>query len=185
HRGFSMVELVLVMAILVVIAGLAIGHLGRSQSGQYLIRGADLVRSEMGRARVQAIRSGEIHAFFYQPGSNVFAVARLSDAGEITVPNSQLIEGQYQFFHQRLPSDIVFAETAIEFDSRDQMSRQQVRGGGGVGSNNEMRSVMFYGDGSSQNARITLAHTSGASIQITLRGLTGVASSSNVVFRGE
>ncbi len=177
-----MVELVLVLAIVVVVAGLAVTHFTRSYSGQYLSKGADRVRAELGRARVQAMRTGEIHAFFYRPGTNQFTVARYADYNEIELADDSINRGQYQFFDQLLPADVYFSEADVEFDSRAQLAQESTQATSG---NNDIRPVLFYGDGTSQNAKLTLSHTSGASIQVNLRGLTGLASSSKSFSRNQ
>jgi len=172
-----MVEIVLVMAILVIIATLAVTRFTRSYSGVYLKRGADIVRAEMGKARVRAMRTGDIYAFYYVPGSNQFTVGSFSELAEIAItPNDDNLAGAFQFFNQLLPQDIYFSGESVQMDSRAQFATDQA----GSQNLNDLRPVLFYPDGTAQNAKLTLAHRNGSTILITLRGLTGNAAVSEV-----
>ena len=72
RKAFTLIELILVMAIIVMIASLATPMMTRMLGRQALKQGADRVRVEMGRARVEAIKTGDIHALFFLPEGNWF-----------------------------------------------------------------------------------------------------------------
>jgi general secretion pathway protein H len=74
HRGFSLVELVLVMAILGVVAGLTVPALARWSEDQPLSQARDLVLAELAHARLAAIESGTPSSVRYQPGSSLLEI---------------------------------------------------------------------------------------------------------------
>ena len=87
QRGFSLLELIIVLAIIVLVAAMSVPMLQRSFSSQKLTKGADLVRSEMSRARIRAMRTGEIHALFYEPGGSYFRTAEFNETVEDIIEN--------------------------------------------------------------------------------------------------
>lgn len=174
QRGFTLVEVILVVAIAVMVAGIGVAFFTRSYSAQNLKKGADLVRTEFGKARVRTMRTGDIHAFFFVPGSNQFTVAKYTEQQELDMTDisNPTNLGQYQFFKGLLPTDVFFSAGDIVADSQAQLADELA---GSTGSGGVQR-ILFYGDGTSQNAKLTLTHKNGSSIQVTLRGITGVAS---------
>ena len=78
RKAFTLIELILVIAIIVMIASLATPMMTRMIGRQALKQGADRVRVEMGRARVEAIRTGDVHALYFLPQGNWFNVARFT-----------------------------------------------------------------------------------------------------------
>ncbi len=176
RRGFSMVELILVLAIAVIIASMAVAHFSRAYSSQYLKKGADRVRAEFNKARVRAMRTGDVHAFYYVPGSNQFAMGRYASRDQVVLDDPSVNRGQYQFFDQLLPAGVYFGGADVAVDSQAQLTQEQFSGDSG-----DMKPILFYGDGTAQNAKLTLTHEGGASIQVNLRGLTGLASTSKII----
>ena len=63
-----MLELILVLAIVIVIAALAAPAVDGTINRQAIVSATDRVRVAMGQARVKAIRTGEVHALFFQRG---------------------------------------------------------------------------------------------------------------------
>ena len=75
--GFTLLELILVIGILVAISAIALPTVTRSFSSQSLLKAADRVRVSMGQARVRAIQTGQIHAVGYVPGRSWIDIASL------------------------------------------------------------------------------------------------------------
>jgi hypothetical protein len=149
--------------------------LQRSLESQRIDRGADRVRAEMGKARVRAMRSGDIHAFFYKPGGDSFKVAKFDFA--IAELMKQLHQDQkhqrstnFDFADELLPRGVRFAAADVVFDAR---AEQAVGGKASQGKN--MRPILFYPDGTSQDATLSLQNEQNDLVEIQLRGLTGIA----------
>ena len=170
RRGFTLLEVLLVLAVFVVIAGMAAPAVSGLFSGQQLRSAADLVRARFYDARVQAIKTGEVYGFFYMPGGSEYWVAPISTGFSSIVSASSLPVKQDQLDHQ-----IVFAAGETMQDSRSTFESEQIDP-----QFSTWRPVLFYPDGTTQDATIVLQSVNGTEIQVRLRGLTGVASKSRL-----
>lgn len=74
HRGLTLIELLLVLAILVLAAAAAMPALRGTLQDQRLKRAADQVRIEWTRAHVQAMKTGRMQMFRYEMGGQAFRV---------------------------------------------------------------------------------------------------------------
>jgi len=189
-RGFTLLELALVLAILVVIAALAWPALKRPLESERLRRSADRVRTICSAARNRAIVSGQTHVLRCQTGSGQYQVQVYTggDAAlESSVATSQTAatEGfaQVDLGHNaaknssgeivaELPEGIVFQQSqaaidlrAAAIDTTGDLSTESASGGS---------PVLFFADGTTSTAEITLADEQGRTVVIELRGLTGV-----------
>ncbi|MDB4368310.1 prepilin-type N-terminal cleavage/methylation domain-containing protein [Mariniblastus sp.] len=73
--GMTLMELLLVVAIMVVVTAVAAPTVQQTLANQSLKKSADRVRVAMGQARVKAIKNGEEYAVFFSPGGSYFNVA--------------------------------------------------------------------------------------------------------------
>lgn len=167
-----MVELVLVMVIIVVIASLAVPAIQNTVNNQAISKAADRVRVAMGQARVRAIRTGQVHALYYSQGGQWFEVAPLDNFAELSGRfnnSNQVTTLDRDFSENFLPRDVRFVAGQAGMDNRSESAKQNADGGGG------MDAILFYPDGTSQDARLVLQNTRGSLISVELRGLTGIA----------
>lgn len=173
HRrvGFSLLEIMVVLAVFVMMASLSVPLLLRSFTGQSLRTGADIVRASFGEARVKAIDSGDVYAFFYLPGGSDFFIAPM-----VLGFRSQLTGQPIAVKQSQLPDNIVFAAGETVWDARSLQESENA-----TFDMSSMRPVLFYPDGTSQDATIVLQNKTGAIIQVNLRGLTGVSNSSGIM----
>lgn len=173
--GFTLLELVLVISIVIVVAAVAAPSIQRTFSRQVLQKGADRVRIAMGQARVRAIRSGEEHAVFYSPQGSWFNVAPFASFAE----QSQLAghrqgvvdKGNYSNFEEDLlPKGVRFSTAQTDTNSR---AAAVLSAGGSSG--NRVGVILFYPDGTSQDAKLLFENDEQLFVQLQLRGLTGLA----------
>jgi len=85
--GLTLLEVVLVLAIITVMAGLAIVPATSAFKNEKLRRAGELVRNEFAKARIQAMESGVTYEFQYVIGGNRFQVqprASLQDSLEMS-----------------------------------------------------------------------------------------------------
>lgn len=178
HRrnAFSLIELILVMGVIVMIFSLAIPLASRAVGSHALRQSADRVRVAMGQARVEAIKSGKIHALYLQINSDWYNVAPFSQisaqqgiAARQTRVNANEI--RTNIVENQLPKGIFFAEGITSEDGRsaDAFNRN---GGGG---NSQIKPILFYPDGTTQDARVFLRDSQLNTTSVQLRGLTGIA----------
>jgi Tfp pilus assembly protein FimT len=191
-RGITLLELLLVMAMLVAITALAAPQLAGPLENHRLRKGADQVRTAWSKARVQAMDSGRTFAFRYQPTSNQFLVEPWSadedylESAQVTVsgmatPMTQVpVQQDLSYIEpEALPDKIVFTASETEADMRDAMLAQQQLPDGTDGQWSSP--VFFYPDGTASTARLVLANSRQCHIMLTLRGLTGVVHVSDIL----
>lgn len=175
RTGFSLIEIIVVMALMVTVGALAVPAMVNFFSSHKLAKAADKVRTEMGRARVEAIRSGDIYAFYFRPEMTSYTVAPFSSSfNERLLPSERKGEDErgtdFNFDQERLPRGVIFAAADSQPDARvaQTMSEMDV-------SLSSMRPILFYPDGTSQSAVIVLQNEQQELYKISLRGLTGSA----------
>lgn len=178
QAGFTLLEIIIVTTLMVIIATLSLPSMSRFFVSQKLDKAAERVRVEMGRARVNAIRSGEIYAFMFRPGMTQFAVVPFNssfrESNFIQEEQSNGLDNRvsdFQFDLERLPRGTIFLESETEEDGRAAQAVED-----SSVSVSQMVPVLFYPDGSSQDAVLILRNEKENEVRLTLRGLTGQAS---------
>lgn len=178
RSAFTLMEMLLVVAVLIVVMGLAVPSVNRMFQRTALDRGADRVRAAMGKARVKAIKEGDVYAVFVARGSNWFDVGPFANSkNQIARANRDrnLAEQQSASAYQdnMLPGGIRFAASEVLSSSRAEevLSGTESSTGGGL------QQILFYPDGTSQDASIVLQNQVGGIVEVQLRGLTGLSKS--------
>lgn len=189
RRAFTLLELLLVLAVIVAVGALAYPALRGPFETQRLRKSAELIRTEWARARLRAMRTGRVHVFRYTPSATQYMVETWVTAADDqesvnnfqptgaggangvqpTLPTSRSSE---------LPEGVRFfgGETAI--DARASLFSESA-GMGIAGSGNPIP-VLFYPDGTTSSAALILINTRQHCVQVTLRGLTGSSLASDV-----
>lgn len=181
RSAFTLIELILVVGVIVMIASLAVPLATRTLGRQTLRQGADKIRVAMGKARVEAIKTGNIHALFFFPEGNWFNVARFSQIDQqsgIAARDQALIRNRIHTGYEDnlLPKGIRFVGALTENDSRATQALDEVSI-----SQDALRPVLFYPDGTSQEATVYLRDDRQNRIAVVLRGLTGTTRTVKVI----
>ena len=186
HRGLTLLEILLVLALLVIIGAIASPAIGRFVETQQLRDSASLIRGEWARARVQAMKSGRIHVFRYEPSGKHFVVDfwmaqdDLLEAGDDTAVASPAA-GEVPWDAEALPDGVTFAYGQAEAQALEEQIATDVaattNSATGIGWSPP---VLFYSDGTTSSADVVLMNDRGNAIRITLRGLTGIGTVSDV-----
>lgn len=185
RAAYTLFELMLVMAILAMMGAMAIPSLSGSLSGYRLRRGADLVRAKWVATRNEAIRSGQIQVFRFQIDGDRFwsepwyaegdpAADTLGGASPVTNIEETTAFASY------LPKDILFVTGETESDSRSIEIEDDFVGGAMGGGSEFGRPIVFYPDGTTSTSRVYLTNERGHVVDLSLRGLTGVAEVSDI-----
>jgi prepilin-type N-terminal cleavage/methylation domain-containing protein len=188
RRAYTLVELLIVLAVLTTVIGLAVPSLRKLSERGYLQDAARQLRGQLLSARLQAIQSASNKFFFYQPDSGIYMVTGTDDApsldssaGEELLVRDEVSEADAasgwdaaESAEQVLPSDVRFlapGEPAVRVASAE------VPTGGGGGQWSEP--LIFYPNGRALNTRIRLA-SDRYWVELTVRGLTGTVQLSPV-----
>jgi prepilin-type N-terminal cleavage/methylation domain-containing protein len=203
RQAFTLLEILLVLALLALLLAVAWPTLNRSLETHRLKYAADAVQTRLARARTRAMLSGEIFPFRFQPQTGNFRIEQQSDygaalaAGGTTAPpasgspapNSAAVSsapsssaggsGAIQAnraptVEEQLPNGIEFVSNEVQTDTRSSL----------VAANNSFTSItevpwsepiLFYPDGTATAAKVLLQGQRGRRISISLRSLTGGA----------
>jgi prepilin-type N-terminal cleavage/methylation domain-containing protein len=177
RRGYTLMELLIVVAVLATVVSLAVPSLRKlSQRGQ-LQDAARQLRGQLLAARLQAIESASSTLFYYQPNTGAYMV---TGAGEMPGGADSLTGGQPGLrggeaaAEQTLPSDVRFLAPATITARPAAGTAPRSDAGGGWSE-----PLIFYPNGRALNARIRLA-SDRYWIEVTVRGLTGTVQLSPV-----
>lgn len=175
HGAFTLLELLLVLSLLVIGFAMSWPVLQGTWDDLRLRKGADQVRTVLSKARLTAVTSGQIHLFRFHLGGDQYHVSTWSGAdvaldaaedGDAYVPQLQ-----------QLPEDITFVAAPIQTNEGDLSANiselsQETDGWSSP--------IMFYPDGTSTDARLTLQGKNGRYVAIQVRGLTGTVRTGEV-----
>ncbi len=195
RQAFTLVEVLLVLALLVVLASLSWPALTFPMANQALRSAADELRTSWSRARVAAMTSGstyEFRAYTAPQGALVpkgeqrrdyytidrqltpEASADLSTAEFQAVEQGFVEEGSPPLVvNGRLAEGIRFEGGETAADSRAQTASPDVSPGLNQGLP-VGDPVFFYPDGTTSTSRLRLQNEYGRWMELSIRGLTGV-----------
>src|SRR5262249_8091268 len=141
------------------------------------------IRSAWANARNEALSSGRTMLFRYQPQSDLYTVGAWqgldadaqaeteADSGNATAQAAAATAVARQW---HLPEGITFVGGRAQADTRSDMVITSDTGDGTTDAT--MPPIVFYPDGTTSTAQVELVNSRGVSLQVNLRGLTGVTS---------
>ena len=176
RRGFTLLEILLVLVIIVIAFSMAIPAMRGPLATQRLRSGAEKIRIAWARARLKAVREGVTHAFYFAPGGNQFSVAAFG--GDAPPPEFSNEENENPVPGNReneLPLGITFGDVQFGRDDRQAAMNTSTSQNPQSSTGETTDPILFYPDGTTASARLTVSSDDGQQIQINLRGLTGVA----------
>jgi prepilin-type N-terminal cleavage/methylation domain-containing protein len=180
--GFTLVEVILVLSLLVIVASVSMPYLNKSFSRAHLNAATDILRDALNRGRLTAMQSGEVQAFRCEPKGARFQLLALDKLSlpESSVPPPDNTDGEHsendilRLAPPRLPDNVVFADAEVA-------ASNQV--GAMLGKSKDdswSMPILFNPDGTTSDASILLQNDLGQTIRVTLRGMTGLVSSGEV-----
>lgn len=177
RRGLTLVEVVLVLALLVVLSAISIPLLEGSFSRAGLYSGGDLLRGAWAKARLAAMQSGQTHVFRYEPNGSRFQIVALDsltapELSELAPEDPETKPEATEFVRlsqNRLPDGIVFNSGNVSSSAQLMATLPTVAEG------SWSQPILFHPDGTTSDASLVLANSRNVAIRVTLRGLTGIS----------
>jgi prepilin-type N-terminal cleavage/methylation domain-containing protein len=200
RHGYTLLEILLVLALLVIFAALAIPALIRPLEGQRVRKAADGVQAAWIRASNESVKSGQMYLFRYEPQGRGFTIEPWASAddyletgdtsyatpGVTRGPTASAPPGQLGSTTaapgemlptgwKQLPEGIMFVGGQTVPETRASVAG--VAGTSGVEASagpvsGEAPPILFYPDGTCSTAEVTIANEAGICVTIRLRGLT-------------
>lgn len=170
RRGYTLFEILLVMAILVAVGAVAAPIFRQSFEIERLRKGADTLRTAWAKARVQAMTTGQTHVFQFEYATNQFMVGPWDTGAEQA---DAAVTSTVAQRTGQLPDGIVFYAAEKLADARASAVD--------VGSAEPAPQVFFYPDGTTSTAQVLLTNQDDRFVKVLLRGLTGVPRVGEVV----
>jgi type II secretory pathway pseudopilin PulG len=183
----TLLEIIMVLAVMVAVAAMSLPALYGPMEDQRLAKTAELIRAQWTKARVKAIRTGQIHVFRYTVAGDTYVIEpwsgevdSLEAAADIQPANSQGVPLDSSQLDvpalplgvngSRLPDGMFFYAGETTVDARSASISDQ--GGLGTAASDSASTVVFYPDGTTSDAKLTLTNER-CFIEIKIRGLTG------------
>lgn len=211
RTGLTLMEILLVLALLVAISAISLPALKGPMENQRLRMSGDMVRVQWSHARVKAMESGRTYVFQYQPELQDFKIEpwyleddylessdvnRGSAAGgqppvNNATANSALTSGGLVSPTSttatstaeigKLPDGAVFVGSESELDERQAFLSATAAGPGNSADVQWSAPIFFYPDGTSSTSRILIRNSRARYLMVSMRGLTGVVQVSDLL----
>lgn len=142
RHGFTVMELLLVMAVLVMVGALsAPSFIGWSEN-QRLRKSGDIIRTAWGRARIRAMKTGETIVFRYEIGGNRYRLEVWQTPTEMVAPL-----GMATGFEDETPLNLPSANNESASEDGAAASPSPLSGGTGTEATEQVlpRGILFVG----------------------------------------
>ena len=172
HRGFTLLELLVVLAVLALVAALSWPAVRLLLERTHLQSAAKQLRAILVRARLDAMESGTVRQLRYQPGTGRYEVSVAATLEAAEDPGSENEEGPAPgakgVVADTLPGGAVFEETGTVEDLLGAADPAEPLADGPWSA-----PVWFYPNGRTSVARFRLAGQRGYTIEVAMRAVTG------------
>lgn len=189
NAGFTLVELLLVLALLAGMASLVVPSFAGLLADRGMARAGDQLRVAMMQARLSAMRSGRTYMMQFRQGSGEMRTLPwvdmndMTEAADQTGGSSALLTGgnlvggtmravdiEAETRNAELPAATTIAEVNIQSSPRSFLIETQMLA---QASNDWGQPILFYPDGSTSTAAVTMQSDQVGRVVVLLRGLTG------------
>jgi prepilin-type N-terminal cleavage/methylation domain-containing protein len=176
-RAFTLLELMLVLALIVAMTAIAWPSIATMFESQRLYKAADQIRAAWANARNDALTSGRTILFRFEPQTDLYTIGpwqgdvaaaqtESDDPAATTTSTTDCREAH-------LPEGVVFADSSgsMQSDSRTDL----VETTDTAGQTATSRPIMFFPDGTTSTAQLQMTTARGQILLVELRGLTGIS----------
>jgi prepilin-type N-terminal cleavage/methylation domain-containing protein len=189
RSAFTLLEMMLVLALMAGMGAMAWPLVSRMYDSVKLRNVAEQIQAAFGHARVQAMTSGLPQVFHFEANTGNYSIDVWQDGTESTEgssassstasggfsasnPTSSTSGSTTAASTSKLPDGFIFTAAERVLDNRAAVSEA---GLSGTGIDTSTPPVLFYPDGTTSEAQVTIANQNGRCINVVLRGLTGLA----------
>jgi len=201
RRGMTLLELMLVLALIVMIGALSLPAMRGPFANFQLRKAGDLVRVQWTKARIRAMKTGQIQMFRFVPGESTFSIEPyyteqdylegdlrnssmgpigagtappLSSESRVPIDPSMTAPGIQTDKNRKLPDGVILVGGIVKSDTRSVQIEQETQGTLAMETGGS-EPIMFYPDGTTSDAEVSLSNQQTMYVRVTLRGLTGTA----------
>ena len=199
RRGFTLMEVLLVMAILIAMVAMAWPALMDSLETDALRRSGDKLRSVLAGARVRAMQNGVIHAFRYEPETGTYVVEPWQDDySEVnaTDPTQLLVQTQPDLMGGAAQNDQPLEQNANAEELYEGVtfsvveSQYSSRALALLAETSADQVIFFYPDGTATAATVriqigSVENQDDVYLEVTLNGMTGLTKKSDLLLPDE
>jgi prepilin-type N-terminal cleavage/methylation domain-containing protein len=185
RRAFTLIEILLVLAVLVAIAAVSAPALRGTMRRQKLQSAADAVRADLTRAHVQAMKTGRVQVFRAEIGGRKYklepyiggddAIESIAGAQDTSgkVYGTGVFDPSAAVVKEReLPEGTTFIEGDTITASRSAAIEAELYELGQDAAWSEP--ILFYPDGTCSDAHVVVGNEQQVGLRLDLRGMTGV-----------
>ncbi|MCY2992344.1 MAG: prepilin-type N-terminal cleavage/methylation domain-containing protein [Planctomycetota bacterium] len=177
REAFTLVELLIVLAILVMGLAMSWPAVGGLLAKNELRSAAQQVRAALAKTRLEAMESGAVRQFRYQPGTRRFEITRLAATTE-QPPARRGVSGDGDATDA--PAEVLLA-SGVRWESPDTTGVLLRPAPSGDASEQAWSApILFFPNGRTSNARLQLGGRRGFLVPLTLRGVTGTVAIGNL-----
>jgi len=176
RRGFTLSEMLVVLGLLVAVTALSQPVLSGALQDSRLRSAGKMVRTELAKARLKAMKTGVAQRFRHELGKCQFETApvALGDPRDQTLTSMSEKDGALPEGEKPAPGEETARfslPTGVSFDDREE------EGGSETMSSEDGWSdpIVFYPNGHTDSAHLRLKGDRNSFVEIALRGLTGAA----------
>ena len=177
RRGYTLMEMLLVLAILVAAAALSMPSLRSVMRSTTLNAAADAVRTAWTSAHVKAMKTGRIQVFRYDMGGRKYIlepyVGEDDELEGAATDEAAAAAGLSPVQERELPDGTTFVAGDSLSDSRGTAAAEAPTASGTEA--NWSQPILFYPDGTSSDAYVVVGDDEERGIRVDLRGMTGAA----------
>ncbi len=177
--GFTLLELLLVLAVLVTVASLSWPRMMRYMTENALKQNVETVRRELAATRILAIKSGLTYQFRFEPTAQGFVILPFDRPDMVATDEKSTSPAQVKSIVGHLSSDSQFepatdkAGQSTGGQRLDEMWLALLKNGALYTETIWSQPILFRPNGEAQDARLVIRDKNGNTIELTVRGLTG------------
>lgn len=181
RSAFTLLELLLVLAVMVTVVSLTWPSVLRYLRDQEILEGAEAARSAAASTRIKAIDTGLTYQFRYEPEGRRFVVIPFDPPETIAASSTATEDGQSTY--PVLAGQLGEASRFVIPDDQPAIAEGLPRESfANLPNANDLEAttwgppILFFPDGSAEDSRFFIVNEDELRVDLTLRGLTGTVS---------